>query len=274
VDFDDWIRRFGDVSTTDIQERGRCLACGTGGAGTIVTPLSSRMKGGDTGGVAEYHVEVPQGMCGRFTNKLTWQEVHDLYRLTDPPMNLRPRYNIAPTQDVLAVVQEEDGRHARMMRWGLIPHWAKEPLKASTINARAETITEKPLWREPFRKRRCIIPACGFYEWRKEGNAKQPYRIERADGQPLSFAGLWASNETLGVVSCAIVVCEANQEMRPYHDRMPVILDREGVEGWLAQPAQELLQPSHLPWKIFAVSRDVGSVRNDRPELIEPLYHG
>jgi putative SOS response-associated peptidase YedK len=170
---------------------------------------------------------------------------------------------------VLTVIEEEDGRHARMMRWGLIPHWAKEPLKASTINARAETITEKPLWREPFRKRRCIIPACGFYEWRKEGNAKQPYRIERADGQPLSFAGLWASNETLGVISCAIIVCAANEEMEPYHDRMPVILEGDGVDRWLTEPAQDLLMSSSLPLHTYPVSKAVGNPRNDGPELVE-----
>jgi putative SOS response-associated peptidase YedK len=186
-------------------------------------------------------------------------------------MNLRPRYNIAPTQDALTVIEEEDGGHARMMRWGLIPHWAKEPLKASTINARAETITEKPLWREPFRKRRCIIPACGFYKWRKEGNAKQPYRIARADGQPLSFAGLWASNETLGVISCAIIVSSANEEMEPYHDRMPVILEGDGIDQWLAEPAQDLLVPSDLPLRIYAVSKAVSNVSNDSPELIKQL---
>ncbi|MBI1404396.1 MAG: hypothetical protein GC147_14460 [Porphyrobacter sp.] len=210
-------------------------------------------------------------MCGRFTNKLTWTEIVQLYRLTDPPMNLRPRYNIAPTQDVLAVV-EDGGRHARTMRWGLVPDWAGEPLRASTINARAETVADKPLWREPFRRRRCVIPASSFFEWKASAGGKQPYLIERADGRPLSFAGLWDRNEALGLVSCAIVVCAASRQMRPFHDRMPVILDGDGIDRWLAEPAQELLVPSPLALRFQPVSKAVNSPRNEGPELIEPAY--
>ncbi len=135
-------------------------------------------------------------MCGRFTHLLTWRRIVELYRLTqpEPPAGWRERFNLAPTQDAV-IVRERDGtREAAMMRWGLVPFWSKEPASGySTINARAETVTTKPTYREPFKRRRCIIPASGFYEWRVEpgSKGKQPYHFRRADGEPMSFAGLW-----------------------------------------------------------------------------------
>lgn len=275
VDFEDWLARFGDVTTAHIRAHGRCMACGMGGATTTIS--SHPMYDGRCVPLPPqpYLTKVPRSMCGRYSNTLTWEQIVTLYRLTFPaPSNLQPRYNIAPTQQVLAVTEDDQGRKATMMRWGFIPSWAKEPLKASTINARAETILEKPMWREPFKRARCIIPACGFYEWKAEGNLKQPYRIERADGQPMSFAGLWAHNERLGVTSCAIIVTSASEPVMGVHDRMPVILEAEDFERWLSEPAVDLLKPSEVALRVFPVNRDVGNVKNDRPDLIEPLPQG
>ncbi|MGE0668818.1 MAG: SOS response-associated peptidase [Sphingomonadales bacterium] len=211
-------------------------------------------------------------MCGRFTNALTWEQIYRLYQLTlDAPMNLRPRYNIAPTQDVLAIVDTEEGRRAVVMRWGLVPFWAKEIPKASTFNARAEGIAEKPMWRDPFRKRRCIVVADGFYEWTGKPSDRQPVHISRADGEPLSFAGLWDRNTALGIVSCTIVITEANRQMRDYHDRMPVILEPGDIGRWLAEPDAGLLKPSRTELRIHPVSKAVNNVRNEGPDLAQPM---
>jgi len=211
-------------------------------------------------------------MCGRYTNTLTWEELYGLYQLTlDPPMNLRPRYNIAPTQDVLTVVGTDEGRRAATMRWGLVPFWATEMPNASTINARAEGIAEKPMWRDPFRQRRCVVVADGFYEWTGKLSDRQPHYFTRADGQPLSFAGLWDRNTAFDIVSCAIVVTEANRQMRAWNDRMPVVLEAGDIDRWLAEPDSSLLKPSKTELRIHPVSKAVNNVRNEGPDLIEPI---
>ena len=211
-------------------------------------------------------------MCGRFTNALTWEQIYRLYQLTlDPPMNLRPRYNIAPTQDVLTIIGTEEGRRAVMMRWGLVPFWAKEMPKASTFNARAENIADKPMWRDPFRKRRCIVVADGFYEWTGKATDRQPNYFTRADGQPLSFAGLWDRNTALDIVSCTIVITEANKQMRAFHDRMPVVLEEGDIGRWLAEPDASLLKPTKAELRIHPVSKAVNNVRNEGPDLSEPM---
>ena len=209
-------------------------------------------------------------MCGRYSNTLTWAEVVAYYRLLfDTPMNLRPRYNIAPTQDVLTIVPGEDGRRAAMMRWGLVPFWVKEIPRAATVNARAEGIAEKPMWRDPFRQRHCVVVADGFYEWTGKASDRQPYYITRADGQPMSFAGIWDRNTALDTVSCAVVVTEANKQMRSYHDRMPVLLEADGIDRWLSVPDAGLLKPSPVELRIHPVSKAVNSVRNEGPDLVE-----
>ena len=209
-------------------------------------------------------------MCGRYSNTLTWAEVVAYYRLLfDTPMNLRPRYNIAPTQDVLTIVPGEDGRRAAMMRWGLVPFWVKEIPRATTVNARAEGIAEKPMWRDPFRQRRCVVVADGFYEWTGKASDRQPYYITRADGQPMSFAGIWDRNTALDTVSCAVVVTEANKPMRSYHDRMPVLLEADDIDRWLSVPDAGLLKPSPVELRIHPVSKAVNSVRNEGPDLVE-----
>ncbi|MEO5656011.1 MAG: SOS response-associated peptidase [Nitrosospira sp.] len=145
---------------------------------------------------------------------------------------------MAPTMEILAVRETEDGRIGSMMRWGLIPYWAKDTKKLSVMNnARAETIAEKPTFREFFRQRRCLIPASGFYEWKTKGKRKQPYFISSRDGRPFSFAGIWstwkAANTGESIDSCTIITTECNALMQPIHDRMPVILSPEDWAAWL-----------------------------------------
>ena len=207
---------------------------------------------------------------------MPWSELVKLYRIDDRP-NLRPRYNIAPTQDVLAIRLDSAGKQEAVeLRWGLIPFWAKEEKIAySTINARAETVAAKPAFREAFKKRRCLIAADGYYEWKAEDGAKQPYRITLNPEQPFSFAGLWECWERPEKVveSCTIIVTNANDLTRDIHDRMPVILDPADYDRWLSGAAGEELLKPYPSEKMarYPVSRAVGSVKNTGPELIEPL---
>jgi len=180
-------------------------------------------------------------MCGRFTQHYTWSEVHAFLSLIGTPQNLRPHYNIAPTDKVDVVRLDRQGRRELVsMRWGLVPYFWKKTLKEApaTFNARAETVADKPMFREAFRRRRCIIPASGFFEWTGEKGDKQPHLFTAADGSPiLAFAGLWekwrdpASGEE--VLSCTIIVSGASVWMAPYHDRMPVLLAAQDFDAWL-----------------------------------------
>lgn len=208
--------------------------------------------------------------------------------------NLPPRYNIAPTQQV-AVVRVVDGtgenpgtRGLVQMRWGLIPHWAKDAsMAAKMINARAETVAEKPSFRGAVKERRCLVPADGFYEWRMEDGRKQPFRIGMKGGAVFAFAGLWESwvatatgaglTEGETVETVTIVTTEANEKLRPIHARMPVIMPPESFDGWLdpandAQIACALLQtyPAE-PMAFYRVSQAVNNVRNDDPSCVAPL---
>lgn len=223
-------------------------------------------------------------MCGRYTHRYTWREIRKLYRLTlQTAPNIPARYNVAPTQDVPVVrfVAGTKDRELAMMRWGLIPPWSKDlKMAAAMINARAETLTQKPSFRTAFRRRRCLIVADGFYEWRKLPSGQQPYFITAKDGEPFAFAGLWErwekSPDGRPVESCTIVTTEANEVLRPIHDRMPVLLSPGDfdawldVEGWPAEKAAQLLKP--LPAErivLVAVTTRVNSVLNDDPSCIE-----
>ncbi|MBU9711408.1 SOS response-associated peptidase [Evansella tamaricis] len=177
-------------------------------------------------------------MCGRFTlyaDPDFLEEYFDLENGED--LIWEPRYNIAPGQDILALVQGRTGLRAGRMRWGLIPSWAKdEKIGYKMINARSETIHEKPSFRSIVNRRHCLIVANGFYEWKKEGGKKQPYFIHLSSGEPIVMAGLWdrwISSTGTEVVSCTILTTEANDFMRKLHHRMPVILDREKGGAWL-----------------------------------------
>lgn len=211
-----------------------------------------------------------------------------LYRIAEgvTPLNLQPRYNIAPTQDVVVVRMgpEDKRRELSMMRWGLVPPWAKDmAIGARLINARAETVAEKPSFRAAYRRQRCLIPADGFYEWQKRpGGAKQPYRITLKDQQPFAFAGLWErwdkASDRRPVHSCVIITTEANDVLRPIHGRMPVILDAADHDTWLDAAGHDgaevaaLLRP--YPSDAIAawpVGTYVNSAANDDPKCLEPV---
>jgi putative SOS response-associated peptidase YedK len=182
-------------------------------------------------------------MCGRFTQRADSKRIAREFEVAEVPA-VEARYNIAPTQDVLAVHESLDGREATFYQWGLVPSWAKDAsVGARLINARSETVQEKPSFREAFRKRRCIIPADGFYEWQRTGGRKQPFFFRIRDERPFGFAGLWERWEGEGgrvINSCAILTTEANEVLRPVHDRMPVILHPDDYELWLGGDAREL----------------------------------
>ena len=191
-------------------------------------------------------------MCGRFTQRYSWSEIQDLYDLTGAARNLQPHYNIAPT-DPVDVVRPAAGGALELvsMRWGLIPYWWEKPLQqlSATFNARAESVVGKPMFRDAFKRHRCIIPASGYYEWLKRPDGRQPYYISAADGGVLSFAGLydrWKNPETgEHVISCTIIITDANGLTRPIHDRMPVILDKADIRRWLSgEDGTKLLRPA------------------------------
>jgi putative SOS response-associated peptidase YedK len=225
-------------------------------------------------------------MCGRFALYVTLEELADYFGLPEPPNQLAPRYNIAPTQPVglVRVNAQSQEREWALTLWGLIPSWSKDPsIGARMINARAETVDEKPAFRAAFKRRRCIIPTSGFYEWKKTDGGKQPYFITSANGEPLGLAGLWESwsgpnGEELE--SCTILTTDANEAVATLHDRMPVILMPEDYDDWLgagkdSTPAQ-LSQLKHLlrPFPselmtLYPVSTYVNSPRNEGEACIE-----
>jgi len=182
-------------------------------------------------------------VCGRFTLTSTPEELTRRFGLDETP-DLAPRYNIAPGQDVLAVRVASDtgGRRASPLRWGLVPSWAKSPSVGNRmINARAETLASKPAFRAALRRRRCLVPADGFYEWAKRGAVKQPYHIGLRERKPFGFAGLWehwSDPEGAVLESCTIVTTDASASIRDIHPRMPVILAPEVEAEWL-DPAQD-----------------------------------
>jgi putative SOS response-associated peptidase YedK len=184
-------------------------------------------------------------MCGRYTLKTDGTTIACQFALAEVPQ-LAPRYNIAPTQEVPVVRRHDEEKVLDMMRWGLIPSWAKDrSIGARMINARAETVAEKPSFRNAFRQRRCLVPADGFYEWLNQGKAKQPYHIYLADSQVFGLAGLWEfwrSPEGESVLSCTIITTEANELMQPLHNRMPVIIPADQYSTWLdpQQPPDSL----------------------------------
>jgi putative SOS response-associated peptidase YedK len=218
-------------------------------------------------------------MCGRFARIVSNRKLRERYRLKDTPP-LDDRYNIAPTQPVAAVRPTDEGRELVLLRWGLIPSWSKDAkIGYKLINARAETVAEKPSFRSAFKQRRCLIPASGFYEWQKKGTGrKQPFFICPRDGELFSFAGLWErwhDPEGEEVQSCTILTTTANEVMQPIHDRMPVILGQSAEEKWLdprasADALRSLLVPyTSAGMEARPVGLWVNNPKNDGPKCLE-----
>lgn len=219
-------------------------------------------------------------MCGRFTQKMTWKEIHTLYRMPQrtTPLNLHPRYNGCPTQDFAACRLETSGaRGVARLRWGLVPAWAKDAKMGSRlINARSETVHEKPAFRAAFRRRRCLVPADGWLEWRNDGSARQPYFITAASREPVSFAALWERWERDGepIESFTILTTGASAAIVDIHHRQPAIIEAGDFDEWLAPgtPTERLLALARCayegPFDRWAVSRRVNNARIDDPGLL------
>ncbi|MBA4187858.1 MAG: hypothetical protein C0467_07555 [Planctomycetaceae bacterium] len=220
-------------------------------------------------------------MCARITLTTTTTEIADLfglaYDLSQPP---RQRYNIAPSQSIPVVRFSNGHRELANLRWGFIPHWAKEPKPGGYVNARVETVTEKPAFRDAFRYRRCLVPADGFFEWKHIGKKKQPYFFRKAGGGVLAYAGVWETwNGPDGPIeTVAVLTVPANPLVEPLHDRMPAIMSEEHFAEWLnpKESRAEKLVPLLLPYPMermerWPVSDRVNAVNADEPSLLLPV---
>jgi putative SOS response-associated peptidase YedK len=224
-------------------------------------------------------------MCGRYMLTSPVEALRQLFMFEQRP-NLMPRYNIAPTQDVPIVRLTRDGptgdgtgRELIAVRWGLVPFWADDlAIGNRMINARGETVQTARAFREAYGRRRCLVPADGFFEWQKQGKLRQPFLIRRKDQAPFAFAGLWERWRQPGaddavVRSCTIITCPANDLVAPLHDRMPVILRPETHARWLdpKTDARGLLKPCPSAWlESYPVNPRVNSPMNDDPDCIQP----
>lgn len=216
-------------------------------------------------------------MCGRFVQGKAITELQSYFDIKGPPPNFKARYNVAPTQEVAVIVMGPLHRQIAVKKWGLIPAWSKEgKAEFATFNARAESVREKPTYRQAFQQRRCIVPADGFYEWTGPKGSKIPHLFERVDGAPLALAGLhetWRSKDGKEQVqSFTIIVTAANRWMSFYHDRMPVILEPGNFDLWLRGTADEaatlMRGAAEDVLKERVVSTLVNNVKNEGPELV------
>jgi len=224
-------------------------------------------------------------MCGRFTRQYTWQQLHALYRLSVPEAipNFQPDYNVCPTDPADIVVANDGKRELQRLRWGLIPFWWSKPLKElrlATFNARVETVTTKPFFREPFKARRCLMPVSGYYEWQDTAGGKQPWYFTARDGAPLlTAAGLWDQwkNRETGerIKSCTMIITAPNEFVAEVHDRMPVLLKPEQFDHWLSgdMTVEELKPAPNDYLQRWMVSKRVNSSKADKddPTLTEPV---
>ena len=222
-------------------------------------------------------------MCGRYTLKTPVERLAEKFQFPEI-IPLKPRYNIAPSQSVAVVRRFPDDRDRKlaMLRWGLLPLWVKDLSKVQQpINAKAETAAEKPMFRDAFKRRRCLVPADGFYEWKQNGGHKQPVYIHMKDGEPFAIAGLWEHWEGQDgqvIESCTLLTTEPNDVLAPIHNRMPVILDPKDYAQWLDpdQQAADGVKPLLRPYPpeamtYFSVNLRVNNPRNDDVLCIEPL---
>ena len=220
-------------------------------------------------------------MCGRYDNLIAREAYRRLFKAERlPASNFPPRYNVAPTDQIPIVrINPRDGtRELVMARWGLVPFWMKELPKVPHINARMETVHKLPMFREAFARRRCLVPATGFYEWQKRADGKQPYRFVMKDLKPFAFAGLWEFARIKGedILSATIIVGPPNGLTAKVHDRMPMILMPDDYDGWLGSSLPDELRAMLKPYdetqmQAYEVSRIVNSVRNDVEECIKPI---
>lgn len=220
-------------------------------------------------------------MCGRFSRKATLQAIVDEFEIDEVNGTFEPSYNVAPGQEI-AVLLKDESRKLGLLKWGLIPSWSKDPkIGNRMINARAETLADKPSFKHPLRQKRCLIVADGFFEWRKEGKQKIPMYIFLKDQKPFVFAGLWdtwTSPEGKKISTCTIITTEPNEFMKKIHNRMPVILPKEYIDTWLdrsienEQQVLPLLKPyPEKEMDAYEVSRVVNSPKNNSPECIENI---
>jgi len=222
-------------------------------------------------------------VCGRFTQQRPTSELAEIFAATDLAGDPGGRYNVAPTDEAAVVVQRDERRAIVQYRWGLIPHWSDGPkIAARTFNARAETVAVLPAFRDSLRRRRCLVPIDSFYEWRRDGSARRPYRIARGDGRPLVVAGLWAgwNDPAADAVrrTFTVVTTRASSQIEELHDRMPVVLAAGAWAAWLDSRTTDLgelrglLVPAEdQPLDIYPVVPLVNNVRNNGPELLLPL---
>lgn len=220
-------------------------------------------------------------MCGRFTLTVELDVLFERFQMAyESDVWLPPSYNIAPTHKVLAVIRGEKGNKLGPLQWGLVPSWAKDPsIGAKMINARAETLHEKTSFKPLVQRNRCLVVADSFYEWKRDGNKKQPYRIQLKDGKPFAMAGLWSiwGKGAEKLATCTIITTSSNNLMAPLHERMPVILHPEEEKEWLNphrsfSDVQPLLKPYSVEgMKLYPVSSKVNSAKNNDPELIQAL---
>lgn len=224
-------------------------------------------------------------MCGRYSDRYTWRELYELYKLTygEKDGDWEPKFNIAPTTQIPVIRSLEGGRRMDLMRWGLVPSWSKEVGKFATFNARSDGCESKPTYRGAWKAgRRCIIPASSFFEWRKSD--KQPFAIGLGNRGPMAFAGLWEEwkpKDAAPVLSVTMITTDGNDLMKPIHDRMPVIVGDENLSAWLGEePATpEQLRSMLVPFAAermtaWPVSKAVGQVKNQGPDLVEKLVAG
>ncbi|MEP2103108.1 MAG: SOS response-associated peptidase [Parasphingorhabdus sp.] len=216
-------------------------------------------------------------MCGRkyASEELTWAEYRDILDITGPPRNLQPSYNIAPTQEYYVCTEQDGKRELRPMRWWLVPHWAKElSSKYPSFNAKAETLEQKQSFKGLVKSNRAVVMVSGFYEWKREGSDKQPYRVEHPKGEPMLFPALWTYNKHLDVYSYTIITTAPSEGFKWLHHRQAAILPPEQAGSWLSGPweqAKRLMAPYEGELNFIPVSKEVGKVQNNYPALLEPV---